>query len=182
MEEVWKDIPNYKDRYIVSNLGRVYSYLSNKILKTHISTNGYEQLTLVASNGERVKHRVHRLVAMAFLPNPDNLPEVNHKDENKLNNCVDNLEWCTKTYNNNYGTKTSKNKNHTYKPKVQLTKEKHENPKEDIVAIYLTAEAFDTNGFRRSPCNAVARGDKHYHTAFGYRWAHAKVIEIGGDE
>ena len=110
MEE-WKSIPGYEGLYEVSSYGRVKSlerYKSNnggiqlikeKILKPHNTKKGY--LTVQFSNKI---FKVHRLVAEAFIPNPDNLPMVNHKDEDKTNNNVDNLEWCTAKYNSNYGT------------------------------------------------------------------------------
>ena len=107
MEE-WKDIKGYEGLYQVSNLGRVKS-LSNtntrkeKILKP-IYHARYYQITL-SKNNIRIQYRVHRLVAEAFIPNPDGLPIINHKDENPLNNNVDNLEWCDSKYNNNYNGK-----------------------------------------------------------------------------
>ena len=71
-------------------------------------TSGYMSVMLYDSNHETKRIMVHRLVAKTFIPNPDNLPEVNHKDENKLNNCADNLEWCTNLYNVNYGNAKTK--------------------------------------------------------------------------
>lgn len=115
--EIWKDIKGYKGYYQVSSSGRVKSlsryrpaYINNnnkillkeKILKPTIYTSGYEYVSL-SKNGERKNYMVHRLVAETFLDNPDNLSCVNHKDENKLNNNVDNLEWCNAKYNINYG-------------------------------------------------------------------------------
>lgn len=109
MEEIWKPI-GYKG-YEVSNLGRVKSYkydkINGKIMKPYKDTKGYLQIDLQLDGRKRenrVHLAVHRLVAMAFIPNPDNLPQVNHKDEDKTNNCVDNLEWCTNDYNAHYGT------------------------------------------------------------------------------
>lgn len=103
MDEVWKSI---NDRYSVSNFGNVKSNYANKerILKPYKNHDGYLMIDL-RSPGKRKSISVHRLVAQAFIPNPDNLPEVNHKDENKTNNYVDNLEWCTTEYNCNYGTR-----------------------------------------------------------------------------
>lgn len=72
--------------------------------KTWLNNKGYECID-IRRNKQRKHYLVHRLVAQAFIPNPEGLTEVNHKDENKLNNCVDNLEWCTHSYNNTYGTK-----------------------------------------------------------------------------
>lgn len=108
MEEIWKDIPGYEGLYKVSNLGNVlslnnYRRSNSKILKQHISKSGYHSVVL-SKNQIKKTYRVHRLVAMVFIPNPDNLPFINHKDENKANNCVDNLEWCTDDYNRHYGT------------------------------------------------------------------------------
>lgn len=108
MEEIWKPI-GYEG-YEVSNLGRVKSYkydkINGKIMKPYKNTKGYLQIDLQL-DGRKRENRVHlsahRLVAIAFIPNPDNLPQVNHKDEDKTNNCVDNLEWYTNDYNAHYG-------------------------------------------------------------------------------
>ena len=97
MEEIWKDIPNYEG-YKASNFGKIFSVKSNKILKQHHNSKGYLSVNLFI-NKKTVVRRVNRLVAFAFLPNHNNYPEVNHKDGNKHNNCVDNLEWCTRLYN-----------------------------------------------------------------------------------
>jgi hypothetical protein len=109
VDEIWKPIDGY-DGYEISNLGRVKSYkvdkINGRILKPTKSTKGYLQLD-ISLDGRKRQHRVHlavhRLVAMAFIPNPNNLPQVNHKDENKENNCVENLEWCNNYYNCHYG-------------------------------------------------------------------------------
>ncbi len=118
MQEVWKDVVGYEGYYQVSNLGRVkslqtkaYSHakkcaipvMREKILKPFPDTDKYLMIDL-KKDGNRNCQKVHRLVAKAFITNPDNLPQVNHKDENKQNNCVDNLEWCTNQYNSTYGT------------------------------------------------------------------------------
>ncbi|MBE6156988.1 MAG: hypothetical protein E7161_04530 [Firmicutes bacterium] len=95
--EIWKSIEGYEN-YEISNLGNVKSLYNNIIRKPRIGKNGYYYITLW-KNGKCKSKKNHRLVAEAFIPNPDNLPQVNHKDGNKLNNCVDNLEWCTASYN-----------------------------------------------------------------------------------
>lgn len=104
MQEIWKDIPGYEGFYQVSNTGKVKSFQKGKplFLKTSL-TKGYVTVNLF-QNKKIKKCLVHRLVALAFIPNPNNYREINHKDENKLNNCVDNLEWCTRSYNMAYGT------------------------------------------------------------------------------
>ena len=127
MKEIWKDVPNYEGLYQVSNLGNVKSldkYVNSgiknntsvkrkgQLLKQSLKKNGYLQVTLTHNN-IRKYIGVHRLVAQTFIPNPNNLPVVNHKDENPLNNCVNNLEWCTQKYNCNYGTRNSKIYNKT---------------------------------------------------------------------
>ena len=107
-KEYWKPVVGYEGLYEVSNWGRVKSLNYNhtgkgKILKQNQIMNGYKSVML-CKDGKRKNYLVHRLVAEAFIPNPDNLPQVNHKDENKTNNNVDNLEWCDAKYNHNYGT------------------------------------------------------------------------------
>lgn len=99
MKEIWKPIKNYN--YEVSNLGNVRNIKTKRVLKPEYSNKGYACVQLI-KNHKIKKFRIHRLVAKLFIPNPDNLPEVNHKDEDKSNNCVENLEWCNKSYNVNY--------------------------------------------------------------------------------
>lgn len=111
MDETWKDIEGFEGLYQVSNLGRIKSFCKSTkyncpdemILKPSIANSGYCQVTLY-SKPLKKKFLVHRLVATAFIPNPNNLPQINHKDENPLNNNCANLEWCTARYNNAYGT------------------------------------------------------------------------------
>lgn len=112
-KEEWRDIAGYEGLYQVSNLGNVKSLGNGKarnpnwckehILKNQLTRYGYLKVPL-SKNGKVKNYLVHRLVGKVFIPNPDNLPQVNHKDECKTNNCVDNLEWCTPKYNLNYGT------------------------------------------------------------------------------
>lgn len=104
MREIWKTIDEAPD-YKVSNLGRVSSfrvYKEGYILKQKSDKDGYLEIQLTVAHGKKIWRRVHRLVANAFIPNPDNLPIVNHKDGNVKNNSVDNLEWCTNSYNISY--------------------------------------------------------------------------------
>lgn len=111
MNEIWKNIKNY-DNYQVSNLGNVKNINYHREhrtenLKLIPSKSGYLR-TALCKDGKSKMFLVHRLVAEAFIPNPDNLSCINHKDENKLNNTVENLEWCTYTYNLNYGERNSR--------------------------------------------------------------------------
>ena len=112
-EEIWKPIEGYEGLYEVSNTGRVRSidrydsrnhFRRGRILKLSYDTVGYLIVGL-HSNGKKKTYLVHRLVAPAFIPNPDNLPQVNHRDEDKTNNRVENLEWCDSKYNLSYGTR-----------------------------------------------------------------------------
>lgn len=129
MEEIWRDICGYEGYYQVSNYGRVkrlgrlywnvpnesYSFFPENILCGHYTPKGYKRV-LLSKDCKQKKYLVHRLVATAFIPNPNNLPQVNHKDEDKTNNFVyvnedgtvdlekSNLEWCDNKYNCNYGT------------------------------------------------------------------------------
>ena len=118
MGEIWKDIQNYEGSYQVSNYGRVKSLSrvdsrgnkrNEKILKGRKNRQGYYDVAL-CKNGKRKYCRINRLVAEAFIPNPNNYPITNHKDENPSNNHVDNLEWCTNEYNSNYGKRNEKTK------------------------------------------------------------------------
>ena len=110
--EIWKEIDGYGGRYEISSIGRVRSYAQDtkkgKIKMGHPVRKGYRHIRLHDGKGNARWYPIHRLVASAFLENPNNLPQVNHKDEDKTNNCVENLEWCTNDYNINYGTRNKR--------------------------------------------------------------------------
>lgn len=123
MQEQWKYVIGYEGLYKISNEGKLkscerkihvahrgydgFKTVKEKEMKTRINNMGYESVKLCKDN-KYSEALIHRLVAQAFIPNPNNLPCVNHKDENPLNNCVDNLEWCTQKYNCNFGNRNSK--------------------------------------------------------------------------
>ena len=169
MQEIWKDVVGYEGLYQVSNMGRVKSFCQSTkfhkqkefILKPSLINTGYEVVTLY-SKEKRKKFQIHRLVATAFIPNPNNLPCVNHKDENKENNSVENLEWCDYVYNSNYGTG------------IERSKEKRLGNK--FVVINLdTGEVYQTpkdasraTGIHNDSISKVCKGKSK--TAGGYRW------------
>ena len=109
MTEIWRDIEGYEGLYQISNKGHVKSLYngSERILRPGIESSGYYNIIL-CNDSVRKTFRLHRLVAEAFIPNPYNKPQVNHKDENKKNNCVENLEWITCMDNCNYGTRNER--------------------------------------------------------------------------
>ena len=115
-----KDVVGYEGLYAVTPEGEVYGYKRKRFLKPARIKNGYLRVCL-CRDGQGKWYLVHRLVAMAYLPNPENLPEINHKDENKTNNCLQNLEWCNHKYNNNYGTRNKKISNSKKIPILQYT-------------------------------------------------------------
>lgn len=134
INENWKVVVGYEGLYEVSDLGRVRSLNYNKtgviqVMKHKVNKLGYQSVHL-SKEGKAKTLYVHRLVAQAFIPNPDNLPEVNHKDENPSNNRVENIEWCDRTYNNNYGSRNEKAAESLCIPIIQYSKDG------TIVALY----------------------------------------------
>ena len=123
-EEIWCPIKGFEGLYEVSDQGRVRSlkFGKERILKPIRMSKGYLFVNL-CKNGEMKKCLVHRLVAQTFIPNPDNLPQVNHKDEDKENNSVQNLEWCDQKYNINYGIRNQMVSMKLSKPVLQFTKD-----------------------------------------------------------
>ena len=101
-----KDVCGYEGLYKVDENGNVFSVRNNKLLKRMMFPSGYEYVHLCNGKGKTKLFRVHRLVAETFIPNPNNLPEVNHKDGDKLNNNVKNLEWCTNLENMRHSVET----------------------------------------------------------------------------
>lgn len=184
--EIWKDIKGYEDAYQVSSYGRVKAkdrlvnatFGSQQLrrgqdIKAIQMPNGYYVVGLWKDGKSKNKY-VHRLVAEHFLINENNLPEVNHKDENKANNSLDNLEWCEHRYNINYGSArrriSQSHINLDYPTRVIQIKNGVQ------VAIYKTAsEAQRKTGIDASAIRKVCLGRPKFHTAGGYQW---KEIEI----
>jgi len=145
MEEIWKEIPGYDGRYSASSEGRIRSndwviawrgttkLVKGRILKPARDQKGYLYVGLTNSDGIMKCIKVHRLVALTFIPNPDKLPEINHKNEDKTNNSIwvnpdgtvdperCNLEWCTSGYNHNYGSRNERARNNVKRPVLQYS-------------------------------------------------------------
>lgn len=156
MIEQWKTIFDYPD-YEVSNLGRVRSlkFGKEKLLNPGINKYGYINVNL-CKNGEAKNHKVHRLVAQAFIPNPNNYPEVNHKDENKQNNCVDNLEWCTSQYNHDYS---------------QSKQVGQFDLNGNLIKVWKSVSEIEKQlEFDQGLISRCCLGNKSYYTAYGYIW------------
>lgn len=167
-KEVWKDIKGYEG-YQISNYGRVWSAKSQRILKGGINNSGYHFVQMKAKNGKFKREYIHRLVAMAFIPNPDNLPQVNHKDEDKANNNVENLEWCTHKYNQNYGTKIERQvKNRTYAKLGQHSQAREVLCIELGIVFNCAKSATIKLGIDNSDIGKACRGK--LKTAGGYHW------------
>lgn len=174
IQEVFKDIPNYGGRYQVSNYGRVWSVIKSQFVKQHINNDGYCQVRLYFGDGRKKHEMVHRLVALAFLPNPNNLPQVNHKDENKENNYVENLEWCTASYNNSYGTRlervsnTNKTNGKRKKPVLQYDLQGN------FVKEYPSAkEAEIENNIAKGHITKVCKDERK--SAGGFIWKYKNI-------
>lgn len=166
MKEIWKDIKNYEGIYQVSNLGNVKvldrKVYNSKVLckrkgrnfKLNKNARGYIVINLTKNHITK-SYLLHRLVAQAFISNPENLPQVNHIDENKENNNVNNLEWCTAKYNINYSKKS--------REILQLDKN------DKIIKIYKgTKEASLETKIQKSSIIRCCKGERK--TAGGYKW------------
>ena len=167
--EIWKPIINYEGLYEVSNLGRVKTLtkpgfsFKPRLLRQRDNGFGYMQCQLM-KNGKRNMMTVHRLVAQAFVPNPENKPQINHKDGDKRNNAVDNLEWCTNS------------ENQIHKFRVLGIKSKGGRPKRKIICcetaiVYESAyDASNATGIHRGSISSVANHRCGYKTAGGLHW------------
>lgn len=181
MTEIWKDIKDYEGLYQVSNCGRVRSLKTNMILKPRKSNSGYFRVGL-SKKGKHKWFLIHRLVATAFLSNPLNLPQVNHKDEVKTNNFVGtpendfrdgNLEWCDGFYNHNYGTAI----------KRMVEKQLNKNKSKAILQYTLSGEFIKEfpsiqeakrNGYGGAVVHCLVGRNK---TAYGFIWRYKEKGE-----
>lgn len=178
MKEEWRAVQGYSGLYEVSDLGRVRSLpreiktynggkwtRPGKIIKPITNKDGYQQIH-ICKDGKQSTITVHRLVALAFLDNPDNLPEVNHKNEIKTDNRVKNLEWCTRGYNNNYGTKNKRQSVVLSRPVAMYSLDG-----EKIKEFYGGHEAQRQTGILEQSISLCCLGKRQH--AGGFRWKFA---------
>lgn len=175
--EEWKAIPDYNERYFASTLGRIKNS-KGKILKPQVGTGGYLYVAISKEPNKFKLCRLHRVIASTFIPNPNNLPQINHIDEDKLNNQVSNLEWCTNSYNMNYGSRAQKfyesNKNckTLSKPVCQY------NLEGDLIKIFPSAAeaarsiktTTDIKIIKSRICNCCREIYKKGNSAYGFIW------------
>ncbi len=167
-----KPIPNFEGYYYADIYGNIYDRRKN-IMKQREDKNGYKIIDFTISYKRYRGKLVHRLIAQTFIPNPNNLPEINHKDEDKANNCVSNLEWCDKKYNINYGTcikrisKNLKNKSTKGRKKRTVLQFDLDN---NLIAEYSSTRECEKFGFNHSSVGAVCNNKKYYKTYKGYIW------------
>lgn len=162
MKEIWKPIKGFEALYEVSNKGRVRSlcgrYGYRRIIKLGNGSRGYLNVCL-CDKGKQTTRNVHRIVAETFIPNPENLPCINHKDEDRKNNSVDNLEWCSYYHNNVYGNRLTKSAMKQAKPVRCIETGK---------VYYGQCEAQRATGIQQTKISACCRGKAK--TAGGYHW------------
>ena len=151
--------------YAVTIDGDVISIKSNKSLRSHDNGHGYKTVCLCI-DGKPKTYYVHRLVASAFVENPNDYPEVNHIDEDRGNNRAENLEWCTSKYNKNYGRRAERFGRRRGRPVVCL---------ETGQVFYSSGDAGRNMGIRREDIHACCTGYRNTHSAGRYHWAFADI-------
>lgn len=195
VKEVWKDVPDYEGKYQVSNKGRVKNVATGKILTPDLSNKGYYRVKL-CDNGVKKRFQLHRLVAIVFVPNPNNHPIVNHKDLNPKNCCADNLEWCDYRYNNSYDHAYDKRvearkKNGTYTITEETRKKmsdakvgKHSATSKNVIQLSKDGDFVSSfvsmmdasikTGVCYTSITQVCKNERE--TAGGYKWKYVKDI------
>lgn len=158
-----KDIKGFEGLYAITSCGRVWSHRRKIFLKPCTKKHGYKEVFL-RNNGYNKHFYIHRLVAEAYLPNPDNFPVVNHKDENPSNNCLQNLEWTSQKANCNYGNRNNKISSNHCKAVYCVERD------ETFMSIKEAACKLNVN---QSSISAACNG--RYKTAGGFHWSYANI-------
>ena len=183
--ELWKDIKGFEglyqvstwarvrslDRYVTGNCGVKY-FRKGEIKKPNINKYGYKRISL-SKDGKQKKIFLHCLVAEAFIPNPDNLPCVNHKDEDKTNNYPCNLEYCTYKYNNNYGTRNERMKKTLTNRKDRSKKVYQYDFRGNLIKIWDSTMEASRNGFNFRNISACCLGNRKTHK--GFIWSYTEL-------
>lgn len=167
---MWKDVRGYEGRYKVSDDGRIFSEISQKELKPNLLKSGYFQFSL-SKNGKRQLFLGHRIVAETFISNPENLPIINHKNEDKTDNRAENLEWCTYSYNMTYGKMKEifKRRSHWEKGAIASRKPVEQIKNNLIIHVYSSiTEAHEKTGINISNISQCCKGNRK--TAGNYEW------------
>ncbi len=158
--EIWKDVVGYEKNYQVSNTGLVISKLTGKIRKPVLGKRGYFELTLML-NGKMKLVKLHRMIAEAFIPNTDLKPFINHKDSNKQNNKIDNLEWCTNGENIQHAYDNGKMSRKTAVKQLSLSGE--------LIKIWDTV-THTRRYYNMNASNIVQVCKGKRQTAYGFKW------------
>lgn len=183
--EVWKDIKDYEGLYQVSNWGRVKSLkrmdrlgrvVPEQILKPAKDKDGYLIIRL-SKDGKPKTFKVHRLVSEAFIPNPDNLPIVNHRDEAKTNNHVENLEWCDYKYSVDYGTRNERIAKANRNGKLSKLVYQYTIDGEFVREWPSINEIQRQTGWSFGNISACCCGYKGFKSAYGFRWSFSKILK-----
>ena len=183
MNEIWKDIPEYEGIYQINNFGivkrieRKSKYRKNvkikeKIIKEYIGTWGYKMVSLYKNNHQKTEF-VHRLIAKTFIQNPNNYPVINHKDGNKLNNNINNLEWCTVSHNNKEAYRIGIKKPRVNAKKIlQLTKDNK------IIKEWNSASEVQKKlGYSQGNICEVCNGRRNSANGYVWKYKEGELIE-----
>lgn len=168
-KEIWKDVVGYEGLYKVSNFGNVYSCRAGRNLKPGNHRDGY-RFVILTKNKSKKYETVHRLVAEAFIPNPNDLPVINHKDENPSNNNVNNLEWCTQQYNATYNNVHIK-RNSAFRKTIYAY-----NNKGNLHGVYSSAKDI-ADGLNMTKSNISTVCNSNYKTYGGYVLSYNKLTK-----
>lgn len=188
--EEWRDIEGYEGYYQVSSIGRVRSvdrtiisstnkmhHLKGKMLKASFDSQKHYLLVSLHKDGISIHKNVHRLVAEAFILNTLNYPMVNHKDEDKTNNCIENLEWCTAKYNANYGTLRERMAHTNGKRLLKFTLD--DKFVKEYPSALEAAKEFDKNNWHKYETGISKCANGRFSKSYGYKWLYKEDYETG---